>query len=57
MSWEIAVRLYGNAAITVAFPVTTDFDAQDAMCAEDGSMLSSRLDLAVPGPGARHCWP
>ena len=49
--WEIKVMPDGDGAITVVLPVTTDCDADGAICAGDGRMLSSRLELTVSGPG------
>ena len=49
--WEITVQPSGNAGVTVVLPVTTDCDAQGAICTNDGRMLSSRLELTVSGPG------
>ena len=48
--WEITVRPDSNGAVTIVLPVTTDCDAQGAVCTEDGRMLSSRLELTVSGP-------
>ena len=48
--WEIKVMPDGDGAVTVVLPVTTDCDADGAICAGDGRMLSSRLELTVPGP-------
>ena len=47
--WEISVQPSGNGTVTIALPVTTDCDAQEAVCTEDGRMLSGRLELTVPG--------
>ena len=49
--WEIHVRPNSNAAVTVSLPVTTDCDAQGAVCTNDGRMLSRRLEITVSGPG------
>ena len=51
MRWEIHIRPTYNADVTIVLPVTTDCSAQGAVCTEDGRMLSSRLELRVPGPG------
>ncbi len=48
--WEIKVMPDGDGAITVVLPVTTDCDADGAICAGGGRMLSSRLELTVSGP-------
>ena len=49
--WEITVRPDGDGGVTVVLPVTTDCDAQGAVCTEDGRMLSSRNQSTVRGPG------
>ena len=49
--WEIVVKPDSNGDVTVALPVTTDCDAQGAICAEDKRMLSSPLEFIVTGPG------
>ena len=48
--WEISVSPDSNADVTVELPVTTDCDAQGAICTDDGTMLSSPLKFAVKGP-------
>ena len=48
--WEITVQPDGNGDVTVVLPATDDCAAQGAICAEDGRMLSNRLELAVAGP-------
>ena len=48
--WEISVTPDSNADVTVELPVTTDCDAQGAICAEDGRVLSSPLKFTVKGP-------
>ena len=40
--WEISVTPDSNADVTVELPVTTDCDAQGAICAEDGRVLRPR---------------
>ena len=49
--WEISVTPSGNAGVTIILPVTTDCASQGAICTGDGRMLSTRLELAVSGPG------
>ena len=49
--WEITVTPDGNAGVTIILPVTTDCAAGGAICTGDGRMLSTRLELAVSGPG------
>ena len=48
--WEISVTPDSTADVTVELPVTTDCEAQGAICAEDGTMLSSPLKFTVKGP-------
>ena len=50
IGWELTVTPGGDGNITVALPETTDCDAQGAVCAEDGRMLSERVELTVTGP-------
>ena len=49
--WEIHVNPNGNGTVTVVLPVTTDCDAQGAICTADGRKLSNRNELTVGGPG------
>ena len=49
--WEITVQPSGNGTVTVVLPATTDCDAPGAVCTEDGSKLSQRVELTVTGPG------
>ena len=51
IGWEIVVEPDSNGDVTVKLPVTTDCDAQGAICTADGRMLSSPLELTVSGPG------
>ena len=48
--WEITVSPDSNADVTVELPVTTDCEAQGAICTDDGTMLSSPLKFIVKGP-------
>ena len=48
--WEISVTTDSTADVTVELPVTTDCEAQGAICTEDGTMLSSPLKFTVMGP-------
>ena len=47
--WEISVSPDSNADVTVELPVTTDCEAQGAICTDDGAMLSSPLKFIVKG--------
>ncbi len=49
--WEIHVLPDGDSTVTIVLPATTDCGAQGAICAPDGRMLSSDLEVSVPGPG------
>ena len=49
--WEIHVSPSGNGTVTIVLPVTTDCNAQSAICTQDGRMLSEQLEVTVPGPG------
>ena len=49
--WRITVRPGSNGNVTVVLPVTTDCNAQGAICTGDGRKLSNSLSFTVPGPG------
>ena len=51
IGWLVHVTPDGDGTVTVLLPVTTDCAAQGAICTEDGRMLSSQLEITVPGPG------
>ena len=51
ISWRITVKPNGNGDVTVVLPVTTDCNAEGAICTEDGRKLSNRLEFTVSGPG------
>ncbi len=55
--WEITVEPDSNAAVTVVLPITEDCAAQDAVCTRDGTELSNRSELTVPGPAAANSPP
>ncbi len=48
--WIITVEPTGNGDVTVVLPLTTDCEADGAICAADGRMLSNRSGLTVNGP-------
>ena len=50
--WEITVEPDSDADVTVVLPVTGDCTTQDAVCNRDGTKLSNRSELTVPGPAA-----
>ena len=49
--WTITIKPDGNGQISITLPETTDCDATGAICTDDGRKLSTRLELAVSGPG------
>ena len=51
IGWKITVRADGDKDVTIVLPVTTDCQAQGAVCTGDGRMLSNRLEFTVAGPG------
>ncbi len=51
IGWTITVTPGSAAAVTVVLPVTTDCDADGAVCTGDGRELSNRLEFTVSGPG------
>ena len=50
IGWTITVTPDSAADVTVVLPVTTDCDADGAVCTGDGRKLSNRLELTVSGP-------
>ena len=48
--WEISVSPDSNANVKITLPVTTDCEAEGAICTEDGRVLSSPLEFTVKGP-------
>ena len=50
ISWRITVRPGSNADVNVVLAVTTDCDAQGAICTQDGRKLSNSLNFTVSGP-------
>ena len=48
--WRITVEPDGNGDMTIVLPVTTNCDAQGAICTDDGRKLSNRLEFTVNGP-------
>ena len=51
IGWRITVEPGGNGDVTIVLPVTTDCDADGAVCTEDGRKLSNLLNFTVSGPG------
>ena len=50
--WEITVKPDSDADVTVALPITEDCGSDGAVCTRDGTELSNRSELTVPGPAA-----
>ena len=51
IGWEITITPNADAGVTVVLPVTTDCAAEEAICTEDGRMLSESVEFTVSGPG------
>ena len=51
IGWTITVTPGSAAGVTVVLPVTTDCDADGAVCTQGGKKLSNRLEFTVSGPG------
>ena len=51
IGWRIHLRPSGVDQVTIILPAATDCAAQGAICTGDGTMLSSRPELTVSGPG------
>ena len=51
IGWTITVTPDSAAAVTIVLPVTTDCNADGAICTGDGRMLSNSLSFTVSGPG------
>ena len=49
MRWEISVTPNGDGPVTIVLPVTTDCEADGAVCTDDGRKLSQGLEFEVPG--------
>ena len=49
--WQITVEPASDASVTVVLPVTTDCNAQGAICTEDGRKPSNRNEFTVSGVG------
>ena len=50
--WEITVEPDSDADVTVVLPITEDCESDGAVCTRDGTELSNRSELTVPGPAA-----
>ena len=49
--WRITIKPQGNGDVTIVLPVTTDCNADGAICTGDGRKLSNSLSFTVSGPG------
>ncbi len=47
---KIHIQPDGNGDVTIVLPITTDCEAEGAICTEDGRPMSNRLELVVSGP-------
>ena len=50
--WEITVEPDSDADVTVVLPITEGCGSDGAVCTRDGTKLSNRSELTVPGPAA-----
>jgi len=48
--WRITIAPDSNGDVTIVLPVTTDCDANGAICTADGRKLSNRNTVTVNGP-------
>ena len=51
IGWTITVTPDSAADVTIVLPVTTDCNADGAVCTADSRMLSNRQEFTVSGPG------
>ena len=51
IGWEIVIEPDSNGDVSIVLPITTDCNAQGAICTGDGRPLSNRLEITVSGPG------
>ena len=50
IGWEVVVEPDSNGDVSIVLPITTDCNAQGAICTGDGRPLSNRLEITVSGP-------
>ncbi|MXZ88793.1 MAG: hypothetical protein F4Z07_08115 [Dehalococcoidia bacterium] len=50
LGWEITVQPSSTDGVTIVLPVTTDCEAEGALCTPGGKKLSEKLELTVAGP-------
>ena len=48
--WQITVKPTSTGDVTIELPITTDCNAEGAICTGDGRKLSNRLEFTVSGP-------
>ena len=51
IGWAVVVEPDSNGDVIIVLPITTDCNAQGAICTGDGRPLSNRLEITVSGPG------
>ena len=49
-NWTVTVQPSGNSGVSITLPATTDCDAVDAICTEDGRPLSHSLSETIASP-------
>ena len=52
IGWEITIQPSGNGDVTAILPVTTDCNTTGAICTNGNNMLSSGLEINIPGPAS-----
>ena len=50
IGWEVVIEPDSNGDVSIVLPITTDCNAQGAICTGDGRPLSKRLVITVSGP-------
>ena len=50
--WRITVQPESGSEVRIVLPATEDCSDQGAICTEDGRMLSTGLELVIPGPSS-----
>ena len=50
--WQITVEPDSDADVTVVLPITENCGSDGAVCTRDGTKLSNRSELTIPGPAA-----
>ena len=52
LRWQITITPSGDDAVNIVLPPTTDCTDAGAVCTDNGKMLSTRLELVIPGPSS-----